>query len=146
MALNSIFGSNIIGIAINGATESIRENEILDHTASILESAISNIGSMNGGNGSTGEGGDEEEPEQPEVGIDFGEMTEEDIENNYVGKYVDYTPTSGTFSDHVGATYSGDEDNKNVALSTDTSLKWQILFADSNTLTLISDKVTLMKS
>ena len=142
VSISAVYNSNIIGFATNGAInyaeESKRENEILDHTASILESAISNIGNMNGGtSGST----EEPEPppvEEPEVGINFGNMTEEEITNNYVGQYVDYTPVSGTFDDHVGDTYSGSSDN--VALSTDTSLKWQILFADSNTLTLISDK------
>ena len=65
-----------------------------------MESAISNIESINAGNGGTS--GSTEEPENPPVvGIDFGEMSEEEFINNYVGKYVDYTPTRGTFSDHI---------------------------------------------
>ena len=153
VSISAVYNSKIINYATNGAvdyaTESVKENEILDKTTSLMESAISNIESINAGNsgtsGSTEEPdeGDEEEPEpppveDPELGIDFGDMAEDEITNNYVGKYVDYTPVSGTFDDHVGDTYSGSSEN--VALSTDTSLKWQILFADSNTLTLISEK------
>ena len=55
-----------------------------------------------------------------------------------VGKYVDYMPVSGTFSDHVGSTYSGDTENQNKQLSTLTNLKWRILDVSDNTLTLIS--------
>ena len=63
VSISAVYNSNIIGFATNGtinyAEESKRENEILDHTASILESAISNIGSMNcDTSGSTGDGGD----------------------------------------------------------------------------------------
>ena len=58
-----------------------------------------------------------------------------------VGKYVDYTPVSGTFSDHVGETYSGDTSNRNTQLSTVTGLNWRILSASNNTLTLISETV-----
>ena len=154
VSISAVYNSKIINYATNGAvdyaTESVKENEILDKTTSLMESAISNIESINAGNGGTSgskeepdEGGDDENPppvEEPEVGIDFGDMTEEDITNNYVGKYVDYTPVSGTFSDHVGSTYSGDTQNLNTQLSTDTSLKWKILFADNNKLTLIADK------
>ena len=63
-------------------------------------------------------------------------LTDEVLASN-VGKYVDYTPISGTFSDHVGATYSGSSSNSQ--LSTITTLQWRILFVDSNKLTLISD-------
>ena len=58
-----------------------------------------------------------------------------------VGAYVDYTPVSGTFSDHVGSTYSGDTQNINTQLSTATSLKWRIVDASNNMLTLISSTV-----
>ena len=157
ISISTVYSSNIIGFATNGAInyaeESKRENEILDHTASILESAISNIGSMNSGtSGSTGDGGDEEEPEQPDTNepIDFGNLTDEEKEL-LIGQYVDYTPVSGTFDDHVGETYndySPNDDNftenpqPNSIISTDTSLKWRILFAEDNRLTLISDTVT----
>ena len=151
VSISAVYNSNIIGFATNGAInyaeESKRENEILDHTASILESAISNIESINAGNGGTS-GSTGEEPEPPEVGIDFGDMTEEEFINNYVGKYVDYTPTSGIFSDHVGETYNNydtvkdSDDPSNTTLSTDTNLKWRILFAENNKLTLISDTST----
>ncbi len=56
-----------------------------------------------------------------------------------IGKCVDYTPVSGTFSDHVGEIYSGSDDNSEM--STDTSLKWRILFIEDNKLTLISDNI-----
>ena len=59
-----------------------------------------------------------------------------------VGKYVDYTPVSGTFDDHVGATYSGDFAAQNTPLSTETNLKWKILEATDNKLTLISETAT----
>ena len=145
VSISAVYNSNIIGFATNGAInyaeESKRENEILDQTASIMESAIGKIESINGGNtGSTEEPENPPVVEEPEVGINFGDMSEEEIENNYVGKYVDYTPDVGSFSDHVGSTYSGDEEGANVQLSTDINIKWKILFADNNTLTLISDK------
>ena len=133
-----MYNSNIIGFATNGAInyteESKRENEILEHTASILESAISNIGSMNSGaSGST----EEPEPppvEEPEVGIDFGEMTEEQTKE-YVGKFVNYVPTSGSFTSE--GQYNG---KSNQNFSTDISIKWKILFLENNRITLISDK------
>ena len=221
VSISAVYNSNIIGFATNGAInyaeESKRENEILDHTASILESAISNLGSMNSGtSGSTEEPdeGDEEDITPPEIknmtiswngltnatinveatddnsgiasyefqvsttsntegftslntintsnetcsyvynlenpGAYFyfkvividkkGNKSEKIVEDTLIGQYVDYTPVSGTFDDHVGETYSGDTSGTNQPISTDTSLKWQILFADSNKLTLISDK------
>ena len=56
-----------------------------------------------------------------------------------VGKYVDYTPVSGTFSDHTNPDYSGDLANSQ--LSTVVALKWRILDANNNKLILISDTV-----
>ena len=52
-----------------------------------------------------------------------------------IGKYVDYTPISGTFSEHTN--YSGTSENSQI--STNMNLKWRILFVDNNKLTLISD-------
>ncbi len=55
-----------------------------------------------------------------------------------VGKYVDYTPVSGSFNDdrsmghYSGYTYGND-------VNTINGLKWRILEAENNTLTLISD-------
>ena len=63
-------------------------------------------------------------------------LTETELAMN-IGKYVDYTPVSGTFSDHVGTTYSGSSSNSQM--STITTLKWRILFVEDNKLTLISD-------
>ncbi len=51
-----------------------------------------------------------------------------------IGKYVDYTPVSGNFT--ASSTYTG---RTNQNFSTDTSLKWRILFSEDNKLTLISD-------
>ena len=53
-----------------------------------------------------------------------------------VGKYVDYTPTSGSFT--AEAQYS--EYYRDQSFSADTSVKWKILFSEGNMLTLISDK------
>ena len=66
-------------------------------------------------------------------------LTDTELASN-VGKYVDYTPVSGSFSDHVGSTYSGDARGTNIQLSTLPNIKWRILDASDNTLTLISDK------
>ena len=52
-----------------------------------------------------------------------------------VGKYVDYTPVSGSFTSQ--GQYNGSS-NKNF--STSTGVKWQILFVEDNILTLISNK------
>ena len=71
--------------------------------------------------------------------LNFGEMTEEEIKEE-IGKYVSYIPTSGTFSDHIGTTYSGSSSNSRI--STETNLDWRILFVEDNTLTLISDTVS----
>ena len=65
-------------------------------------------------------------------------LSEEVLASN-VGKYVDYTPVSGSFSDHVGTTYNGS--NNNSQMSTITNLRWRILEASDNTLTLISDTI-----
>ncbi len=65
-------------------------------------------------------------------------LTETELAMN-IGKYVDYKPVSGTFSDHVGTTYSGS--NNNSQMATVTSLKWRILDANNSTLKLISDTV-----
>ena len=64
-------------------------------------------------------------------------MSDTELASN-VGKYVDYTPVSGSFSDHTNSTYSGYSNNS--TLSTDTNLKWRILDTSDNKLTLISDK------
>ena len=65
-------------------------------------------------------------------------MPDTELASN-VGKYVDYTPVSGSFSDHVGTTYNGS--NNNSQMSTITNLRWRILEASDNTLTLISDTI-----
>ena len=52
-----------------------------------------------------------------------------------VGKYVDYTPVSGSFTSQ--GTYIGDASGRKF--STITSLKWRIMFVDNTTITLISD-------
>ena len=65
-------------------------------------------------------------------------MSDTELASN-VGKYVDYTPVSGSFSDHVGTTYNGS--NNNSQMSTITNLRWRILEASDNTLTLISDTI-----
>ena len=51
-----------------------------------------------------------------------------------VGKYVDYTPVIGSFTSE--GQYNGSSDQQ---FSTITSLKWRILDASDNTLTLISE-------
>ena len=122
VTLNSIFRSNIIGLATNGAinyaTEAKRENEILDHTASILESAINDIESI-------------------KPPINFGDLSD-DEKKAMIGQYVDYQPTTSTFDDHTNSDYSGYSNNSQ--LSTDSSVKWRILSIESNKLTLISNK------
>ncbi len=63
VTIKAVYESNIVGYAINGATnyaeESKRENEILDQTASILESAIAKY-------------------DDEDKGIDFGNLTDEE--------------------------------------------------------------------
>ena len=54
-----------------------------------------------------------------------------------IGKYVDYTPVSGVFTSQ--SIYSG---VSNKTFSTQTNLKWRILFVDENKLTLIADTTT----
>ena len=65
--------------------------------------------------------------------LNFGEMTEEEI-NGEIGKYVDYTPESGSFTS--SSTYNG---SSNQSFETITTLNWRILKVEANTLTLISD-------
>ena len=146
VSISAVYNSNIVNYAVNGATnyasEAKRENEILDQTASIIESAVDRISDIAGGNTGENPGGDEgEEPETPPVeeppviGIDFGSLTEEE-KDELVGQYVDYTPISGTFNDHVKI-YSGSSANSRIL--TDMNLKWRILESNHNTLVLISD-------
>ena len=147
VSISAVYNSNIVNYAVNGATnyasEATRENEILDQTASIIQNAVDRISNITGG--SSGEtpnpGGDDGEdpvtpPDEPDPGINFGDLTEEEM-NAMVGKYVDYTPVNGSFT--AEAQYTGYDVNQNF--STVTSLKWRILDANNNTLTLISDKV-----
>ena len=66
-------------------------------------------------------------------------LSDEVLASN-IGKYVDYTPVSGTFSDHVGTTYNSYSNTPlNTQLLTIDTLKWRILEAKNNVLTLISD-------
>ena len=51
-----------------------------------------------------------------------------------VGKYVDYTPVSGSFTSE--GQYNG---YGNQTFSTITNLKWRILEVNNNVLTIISD-------
>lgn len=139
VTIKAVYDSNIIGYAVNGATnyasEATRENEILDQTESIIQSAVDKINDIAGGStGETPGGDEEEEPEDPIVGIDFGNLTEEE-RNKLVGKYVDYTPVSGSFTSEQR--YNG---SINQDFLTDIGLKWKILKSDRNKLTLISDR------
>ena len=73
-------------------------------------------------------------------------MVEEE-KTDYIGKYVDYIPEIGTFDDHVGSAYSGwNGSPANTEISTDTNLKWRILFIENNKLTLISDVTTAVSA
>ena len=70
-------------------------------------------------------------------------LTETELANNK-GKYVEYIPEIGTFSDHVGTTYNEYSGSPaNSQMSTITDLKWVILDVnvDDNTLTLISETI-----
>ncbi len=60
-------------------------------------------------------------------------MSDIELASN-VGKYVGYTPVSGSFTSQ--GTYNG---GSNQNFSTTTGVKWKILDSNSNTLTLISD-------
>ena len=62
-------------------------------------------------------------------------LTETELSEN-IGKYVEYTPVSGSFTSE--GQYNG---SSNQNFSTISGLKWRILDASSNTLTLISDTV-----
>ena len=62
-------------------------------------------------------------------------MSDTELANN-VGKYVDYTPVSGTFTSE--GQYNG---SSNQNFSTISGLKWQILDVSDNKLILISDTV-----
>ena len=66
-------------------------------------------------------------------------LSEEVLASN-VGAYVDYTPDVGSFSDHTNVDYSGISTSQNFTISTDTSIKWKILFTEDNKLILISDE------
>ena len=147
VSISAVYNSNIVNYAVNGATnyasEATRENEILDQTASIIQNAVDRISNITGGN--SGEdpnpGGDDGEepvtpPDEPDPGINFGDLTEEEM-NAMVGKYVDYTPVSGSFS--ANGTYNG---NSTRSFSTNTEAQWQILFVNDDTLALIAENPT----
>ena len=65
------------------------------------------------------------------------EKTQGQILAENIGKYVRYTPTSGSFSS--SSTYNG---YRSSSYSTSGSTQWRILAADDNTLTLISEEPT----
>ena len=60
-----------------------------------------------------------------EVEINFGDISEDEIKNNYVGKYVSYSPQQSVYA--KDGSLSGTEDQ---ALTTDLSLLWKILATD----------------
>ena len=62
---------------------------------------------------------------------------EEEIDTSYAGKYVDYTPIEGVYTDHTYTAYSGVTNN--AQLVTDTNAEWRILYTTDTTITLISE-------
>ena len=136
----------IIDYATNGATgyanETVRENGILNKTADLLSSALSEHGNHNDSSNSSTEEPNEPTPPVTNDPIDFGSLTDEEKEA-MIGQYVEYTPITGTFNEHVGTEYNGyTGTTKNSTLSTSKELKWRILFIEDNMLTLISEKAT----
>ena len=107
---------------------------VYDKAGNMQESANLMATTGNGGSGQTPGGGEQNPGGGTEGGIDFGDQTEEEI-NALIGKYVDYTPTEGTFT--ASTTYSGHSQNQ--SFSTDKTLKWRIMFVNDDILTLIAD-------
>jgi len=130
VAISAVYKTKIIEYAVNGAKdyseEAIKENEILDKTANLLDSTIESIKGMNK---NEGEGGAGENP--PEEEID-NTITEEDI-----GKYVSYVAPTSDNTFEAKAQYSGYDTDQTFRPTAE--LKWRILNKEGNKLQLISE-------
>lgn len=61
---------------------------------------------------------------------------EEDIDTTLAGKYIDYTPLEGVYTDHTYNNYSG---TSNSQLTTDLTAEWRILYSTDTTLTITTE-------
>jgi len=123
VTIRAVYETKIVEYAVNGAKdyseEAIRENEILDKTANLLDETIGGIKDNN----------KHEDPEEEEID---NTITEEDI-----GKYVAYVvPTSdNTFTSKVE--YNG---YSTMDYTPTTGLKWRILSKEGNKVELIAER------
>ena len=61
---------------------------------------------------------------------------EEERDTTLAGKYIDYTPLEGVYTDHTYDTYSG---NSNSQLLTDTNVEWRILYSTETKLVITTE-------
>lgn len=61
---------------------------------------------------------------------------EENIDTTLAGKYIDYTPLEGVYTDHTYNNYSG---TSNSQLTTDLTAEWRILYSTDTTLTITTE-------
>jgi len=127
VAISAVYKTKIIEYAVNGAKdyseEAIKENEILDKTANLLDSAVESIKDMNKNEG-------EENPEEEEE-ID-NTITDADI-----GKYVAYEAQTSDNTFKSKAEYSGY--TTDIDYVPTEGLKWRILSKEGNKVELISE-------
>ena len=107
-----------------------------DKAGNVKESAsmIGQTGEVTEGGSNPGEG--DNPGGDLDAGIDFGDLTEEE-KKELVGKYIDYVPVVGSFTSQ--GKYNGGSDQ---IFTTQGDLKWQILFVNNSTITLVSENST----
>ena len=131
VSVAAIYNSKIVEYAVNGSLnyseEALRENEIMNGTESLLDSAVSQIHSIIG-EGNVGNNEDKPEETKPPL----------DISSIKAGDYVDYTYDSKSYTSSL--TYNG---YGNQNFTSTSGLTWRVLDTDtsSNTVTLVSTNV-----
>ncbi len=129
VSISAVYNSKIVDYAVNGATdyvgEAVKENEIMSGTESLIDSTVKKIEDILGG----------KVPPEPE-----GPLSEQFKDK--IGAYVDYKP-----ADTNPTTYSTTQDgaersgNGEQTISRNTGLKWRIMNAEGDKVTLVSETI-----
>ena len=140
VSISAVYNSKIVDYAVNGATdyagEAVKENEIMSGTESLIDSTVKKIEDILGGKTPP----ETTTPEEPTPGPQKG-LTAEQLKEK-IGAYVNYTPDTPE-----NATYSTTQDGEERSgeseqtITRDTSLKWRIMNAEGDKVTLISETI-----
>ncbi len=129
VSISAVYNSKIVDYAVNGATgyagEAVKENEIMSGTESLIDSTVKKIEDILGG---------KTPPQEESLGEQFKDK---------IGAYVDYKPAD-TNPTTYSTTQDGAERSGNgtaQTISKNTGLKWRIMNAEGNKLTLVSETI-----